>query len=53
MRAGQKIDNPEKVNGMAEGGALWGGGMAGVNVKRKGRDCVGRFNLSSILIEED
>lgn len=53
MRARQKIDNPEKVKGMAEGGVLWGGGMAGVNVKRKGCDCVGHFNLSRVLIEED
>lgn len=48
-----EIDNPEKVKGMAEGGALWDGGMAGVDVKKKGCDCVGQFNLSRILMEEN
>jgi len=38
---------------MAEGGGLWGGGMAGVDVKKKGCDCVGQVNLSRILIEEN
>lgn len=38
---------------MAEGGALWDGGMAGVDVKKKGCDCVGQFNLSRILMEEN
>lgn len=48
-----EIGNPEKVKGMAEGGALWGGGMAGVDFKKKRCDCVGQFNLSRILIEEN
>lgn len=48
-----EIDNPEEVKGIANVGALWGGGMAGVDIKKKGCDCVGQLTLSKIVIEEN
>lgn len=48
-----EIDTPEEVKGIANVAALWGGGMAGVDVKEKRCDCVGQLTLSKIVIEEN
>lgn len=48
--------SPERHKGRAEGEAIWRGGMAGVNVQRKGCVCnvqTGRFNLNRIPIEDN